>query len=565
MLAIAVIAAMAAPLWSAALEAVPKARNRAVPQQRGLQAPRVRAVPTISSHARAAGNRVVLERADRLMKTEHDSFMVVSGNVKFVKGPMLMFCDSAHYYNADGSLDAFGNVRMQQGDTLFVYADELNYNGRSEIAYLYGYTPQTPVRMINRDVKLTTDVFTYDMLIDIGFYNTGGTLTDKRNKLTSIEGEYIPATKDANFYDRVHLTSLRTNDTLDIYTDTLLYNTASHMAEFLSPTRIINGQGTIYSTEGTYNTDNSVANLYQRSRVVTRRGTTLEGDTLFYDRTNGRGEARGNMVLVDSARQATLSGNYGFYNEITDSAFVTGHALAMEYSREDTLYMHGRYITSVLRVDSVLGKDSVMAPDSTHIMTAWPRVRFYRTDMQGLCDSMQFVQRDSMLHLFRHPVVWNGERQVFGNLISVQLNDSTVERALLPDFGFTAQELEPDYYNQLSGKKMELFFERGEARRLEVSGSVEAIFFPEENDSTINKMVSVQSSFMTAWLLPQGVERMKMWPQTTGQATPLFLARKDQLLLPRFKWYAPLRPTNPASVFIIPPEMEELMNQAVSE
>jgi hypothetical protein len=525
----------------------------------------VRIAPTIPSASRARGNRVILERADVLHKEQIDSFMIVSGSVKFSKGPMLMFCDSAHYSPTTGSLDAFGNVHMEQGDTLFVYGDELNYDGVREIAYLYSYLPTKPVRLINRDVKLETDVFTYDIYNEYGYYNTGGVLTDKKNRLTSTEGEYIPSTKEANFYNNVYLKSLSEKDTLDIYTDTLYYNTNTHEADFFSPTTIFNGQGTIYSTEGTYNTDSNVGNLYSHSKVVMNRGTTLEGDTLYYDRKTGIGEAFSNMVLVDSIRQSTLKGNYGYYNELLDSAYVTGKALAMEYSRGDTLYMHGRHITSILRMDSIKTMvDSIekVEMDTTHVMTAWPRVRFYRSDMQGLCDSMVFVERDSTLHMFRHPIVWSDDRQIFGNIINVHLNDSTVDRAELPDFAFTAQKLEDDIYNQLTGKKMVALFENGELSQVDVSGSVEAIFFPEENDSTINKMVNVQSSFLTAWMKDRQMRRMKMWPESSGQATPLYLAKRSMLLLSKFQWYESLRPKDPDDVFVVSDEMEALMTES---
>jgi lipopolysaccharide export system protein LptA len=529
---------------------------------------KVRIAPTIPSANRARGNRVILEHAEKLHKEQIDSFMVVSGNVKFSKGPMLMFCDSANYSPTTGSLDAFGNVHMEQGDTLFVYGDELNYDGTREIAYLYSYLPSKPVRLINRDVKLETDIFTYDIYNEYGYYNTGGVLTDKKNRLTSTEGEYIPSTKEANFYTNVYLKSLSNKDTLDIYTDTLYYNTNTHEADFFSPTEIINGQGVIYSTEGTYNTDTNVGNLYSHSLVRMNRGTTLEGDTLYYDRKNGIGEAFGNMVLVDSARQSTLKGNYGFYNELRDSAYVTGKALAMEYSRGDTLYMHGRHITSILRMDSIKTVvDSVerVTMDTTHVITTWPRVRFYRSDMQGLCDSMTFVERDSMLHMHRHPIVWSDDRQIFGNIINVHLNDSTVDRAELPDFAFTAQKIEDDIYNQLTGKKMVALFENGEVKQVDVSGSVEAIFFPEENDSTINKMVNVQSSFLTAWMNDRQMQRMKMWPESSGQATPLYLAKRSMLLLSKFQWYESLRPKDPDDIFVISEEMDALMADGDTE
>lgn len=533
-----------------------------------LNAPRLRAVPTIPTANRAAGNRVILEQADNLSKGESDTFMVVSGNVRFSKGPMLMFCDSAHYYNQSGALDAFGNVRMQQGDTLFIYADELNYDAADEMAYLYGYDG-VPVRMINREVKLETDIFTYDIRLDLGYYNTGGVLTDRRNRLESVEGEYVPSSKDANFYDRVRLQSLNGNDTLHIYTDTLFYNTATHLAEFNSPTLIVNRDGHINTTEGTYNTASEMAQLFSHSKVYTTRGTTLEGDTLLYDRLTGIGRAYGNMCIADSARQSALKGDFGYYDENIDSAFVTGHAVAMEYSREDTLYMHGRYITSVLRVTACPAasdtlQDACAVPDSTHILTAWPRVRFYRSDAQGLCDTMIYVEKDSVLHMRHHPVVWSGGRQVFGNVIDLYMNDSTVDRAVLPDFAFVAQLIEDPYYNQLTGKKMVAGFLDGHVRRLNVDGSVQAIFYPEESDSTINKMVYLESSFLEAWMTPGGLERMKTWPASSGNVTPLYLARRGDLLLPKFKWYQGMRPLSPEDIFVIPAEMEELMGNGAS-
>lgn len=592
-----------------------------------LRAPRLQAKATIPTMSRNAGNRVILERADRLLKNEYDSFMTVVGNVEFSKGPMLMFCDSACYFPDDGSMNAYGNVRMRQGDTLFVYADEMTYSGVTEMAHLYGYEPQRPVKMINRDVKLETDVFVYDLLYDIGYYNTYGVLTDSHNRLTSTEGEYMPSTKDANFYDNVILTSLskKNNDTLQIFTDTLFYNTSTHIAEFNSYTTIVNRDGTINTTEGQYNTLSGLAELFARSKVSMKRGTTLEGDTLTYDRNVGIGEAHGNMVLVDSIRQCTLTGNYGYYNEIADSAFVTGRAVAMEYSRGDTLFMHGRYITSVLKVDTMHvpvekpmpvadndtvsddnavanipqaskdkteqiysdvddgGTDSLpeenqaisndvlietnfsVVPDSTHVMKAWPRVRFYRSDLQGICDTMVFVQRDSVLHLRHHPVVWNGERQIFGNVIDVYMNDSTVNHAILPESAFTAELIEDVFYNQLSGKRMEAYFLDGALRRLELDGSVQAIYYPEEADSTINKMVYVESSFLSALFNAKDIERMKTWPETSGRFIPLYLAKKSDLFLPKFQWYEGLRPRSPEDILTIPAEMNELMGNEIDQ
>ena len=160
---------------------------------------------------------------------------------------------------------------------------------------------------------------------------------------------------------------------------------------------------------------------------------------------------------------------------------VTGRALAREYSSSsDTLYLHADTIRTLLVITpSKALNDSVTLPaDTTHHIVAAPHVRFFRTDLQGLCDSMTFVQRDSMMYMNYHPVVWNENKQIFGNIIEVHMNDSTADWARLPDFAFTAEWIDEEFYSQLSGKEMVAKFDKGELRHLDVSGNVMAIFLP---------------------------------------------------------------------------------------
>ncbi|MDE6343860.1 MAG: hypothetical protein K2L69_03905 [Muribaculaceae bacterium] len=365
-----------------------------------LRASGVPVDPKIPSADRHAGDRVFLERASKLYTRQGDDYQILVGEVEFRKSDMFMYCDSAHFY-PDNSLKAFGNVRMEQGDTLFVFADSLYYNDSLELATLYSWDGKQ-VELINRDVKLETDEFFYDLGIELGYYRSGGVLTDTANRLVSHEGEYSPSTKEANFYVNVRLNSRdRSGDTLQIITDTLLYNTATHMAELTCFSEIVNGDGIIFTTEGRYNTESGFGELFDRSKAVMNRGTTLVGDTLVYDRERGYGEAFGNMELEDSAKQSILRGDYGYYDQLRDSAFVTGHALAMEYSSGDTLYLHGDTIKAfrVLLDEIKVNDTTYIVADTTNYIVSYPRVRFYRVDMQGLCDSMTFVSLDSTLYL----------------------------------------------------------------------------------------------------------------------------------------------------------------------
>ncbi len=540
------------------------------------QAPAERATftPQVPTASRADDSRVFLDRADVLYKERSDSFMIVAGNVKFTKGPMIMTCDSAHYFAGSESFDAFGNIVMEQGDTLFIYADELNYRGPEQVCYLYA-EPGNKVRLINRDVTLETDEFVYDLAINLGYYTVGGVLFDQQNRLVSREGEYDPTRKEANFYLDVHLTSNGRSDTLVIFSDTLHYNTTTHIAELTSPSEIINRRGTIYTSDGLYDTDMDTAVLYRRSTVKTPTGRSVTADSIYYDRRIGIGECFGAMVLLDSARQASLAADYGFFNQMTDSAYAVGNLLIKEYSQGDTLYLHGgqlnayRVIDSVevaaVPADTVLGtpaREAYFRADTSNVADVWPRVRFYRSDMQGVCDSMRVTSADTTMRMYIAPVVWSEERQIFGNLIEIHMNDSTIDEARLPDFGFCSQRIVDDYYSQLSGKEMLAKFEGGELSQLDISGNVEFILFPEESDSTFNKMVTATSSFLTAKFRGRTTEYVKMWPETSGKVTPLFLLRRSMLYLPKFKLFEGVRPVSPADVMVVPPAMDALMQEA---
>ena len=255
------------------------------------------------------------------------------------------------------------------------------------------------------------------------------------------------------------------------------------------------------------------------------------------------------MVLTDTAKSIILAGDYGYHNEIENRSFATRRALAKEFSQGDTLYLHGDTIRTYLDIDS------------TRITCAYPNTRFYRSDIQGVCDSLSFQQRDSMIYMHRHPVVWNLERQVSGNIIEVHLNDSTIDRAHLPQYGMLCEHVAEEYYNQLYGKEMTAYFEGGEIRQLDVSGNVMSIMLPLEKDSTVNKIVNAEGSFLTVLINNRQMEKLNMWPEVTGKVTPLFLANRNNGYLKGFRWHEAIRPKDPQDVLRMPQEMKEMLSE----
>ena len=231
-------------------------------------------VPQVPSANRQQKNKVFLEHADYLVADEKISteYQILRGNVIFRKEGVFMYCDSAYFYDSSNSLDAFGNVKMIQGDTLFVYSDVMYYSGTDEIAQL-----RYNVKLENKDMTLYTDSLDYDMVANLGYYFEGGRIVDSENELVSIYGQYDPDTKDSEFLFDVELR----NEKYVMRTDTLHYNTATHIANIVGPTTIVSDSNIIYSQRGWYNTETDKATLYDRSLLVGNKGIKLTGDTLY--------------------------------------------------------------------------------------------------------------------------------------------------------------------------------------------------------------------------------------------------------------------------------------------
>lgn len=468
-------------------------------------------------------------------------YKVLHGNVKFRKDSMYMFCDSAYFYEQNNSLDAFGNVRMEQGDTLFIYGDLLYYDGAEQLAEL-----RNNVRMINRNVTLYTDSLNYDMAENLGYYFVGGSIVDDENELVSVYGEYSPTTKDAKFnYDVV-----LTNADYVIYSDTLTYNTDSKMSYLYGPSTIVSDDNTILTTNGWYDTAKDHAMLLDRSQLVSDH-RMLTGDTLYYDRNIGFGEAFGNMFMIDSTQSVIMEGQYGFYNEKTDYTFATDSARVMEFSRKDTLYMHA---------DTLM---SFYDTDSTRILRAFYGVRFYRVDAQGVCDSLQYLARDSTLTMFDEPILWSGTQQIFGDTIRMFFNDSTIDWTHVINSAFAAQHKEEQYYDQMEGNEIKAFFENNEMRRIETTGNVVAIFYPQESDSTLTGMFNANGSFLNIYLKDNEMEKMVLWPNVKGKMYPLEKLSNDIMFLQRYIWYGDRRPVDKDDIYrrTITPVVSEDENQ----
>ncbi len=467
-------------------------------------------------------------RADKMARPD---VQVLVGSVRLRHDSMYMYCDSALIYENTNSVEAFDNVRMEQGDTLFIYGDYLYYDGISQLAQL-----RENVKMINRNTTLLTDSLNYDRVYDLGYYFEGGTLTDEENVLTSDWGEYSPSTKLSVFNHNVKLV----NPKFILTSDTLKYNTVSKTATILGPSEIVSDENHIFSERGIYNTLTEQAELLDRS-VLTNQGKRMTGDSLFYDRKSGYGEAFDNVVMNDSVNRNMLTGDYCFYNELTDSAFATKRAVAIDYSQGDSLYMHA---DTLMMITSYLNTDSMFRE-----MRAYHKVRMFRTDLQGVCDSLVYNSKDSCVTMYTDPILWNEGQQLLGEEIKIYMNDSTIDWAHIINQALTVEMKDSLHYNQVSGKEIKAYFDSGEMRKVDVIANVLVVFYPQEEDSTMIGMNTSQTSLLTMYLKDRKMKRMVMSPKSDGVLYPMDQIPADKMKLPTFVWFDYIRPQNKEDIF----------------
>lgn len=487
----------------------------------------------VSAHAQKTAKQelIYLEHAESLLfdKDQSADYQVLVGNVQFRHDSVWMYCDTAHYYQADNSLFAFGHVHITQGDTLTIDGKTLFYDGNRKLAQM-----RQEVVMANQGVTLYTDHLDYDRIENIGYYFMGGKIVDTTNVLTSVYGRYNPATKMAFFKEDVVLT----HPQFVLTTDTLNYNTDTRVASIVSHSIITSDQSVVHAFRGWYNTLSGESLLLDRSYVESSPNYMI-GDTVRFNQNTGIGQAWGHVLLTDSSQSVHILGNYGRYVQDKEETFITGQALLKEFSGRDTLYLHADTLKT--RKDSIF--DTFMA---------YHHVRCYRVDLQALCDSIFFSTRDSVLNMSGSPIIWSDNQQVRGTLMKLYIKNGAPDYLYVQrDASIVSQEeADSSYFNQSTGDELTAWFKNNKVYHIVIVGNANAIYIPHNDKNEMIGLVRLEHGDMSMFMDEEGkMQSVTVSPEPVGKFYPLSLVTADVKHLPLFSWPIQLRPTHPEDVF----------------
>lgn len=469
------------------------------------------------------GQRVELVKCDALDGGifNNQNIIKLLGNVVFRQGDALMYCDSAYQYKSINKLEAFSNIRIEQGDTLRLFGDKLIYEGEKKKAVITG-----KVKLINQSTILETNLLDYFMGSRIASYYTGGVITDKGTKLVSKSGRYEALQETFYFKDDV----VATDKDSRIETDTLIYKTKVRMAIFVGPTRIFDNDGVLYAEDGEYYLSTKVSNF--RGRVSMESGNYfLSGDSVNYDQLNQIGWARGNVKMISKSDQIVVYGNEARYNKFTGITKVYGSPRMENQVSGDTLF---------LSADTLISIDRKV--DNFRVLLAYYDVKLFKTDLQGIADSLVYRFTDSTIHFYRKPVLWTDDNQLSSDSLYVQMANSKIDKLFMRFNCFIISIDTMGYYNQLAGRFMTSFFDSGQISRVEVRGNSESIFHALEGDTALVGINKVICTDMNILFKDNELETITFIKQPDALFIPPKEIKEEDTRLRGFAWKSDQRP-----------------------
>ena len=476
--------------------------------------------------------KILLEKGDRwdFNKEIRPDAQRIIGNVILRQDSALMYCDSAYLNEAANTVYAYGNVHIHNSDTLNLYGDSLTYDGNKKEARVW-----SNVKLIDNQTTLTTDTLIYDRKTQIARYDYWGKIVNDKNILISKHGYYHTDKKEFFFKNKV----LLLNPDYTMRSDTLMYNTVTAVAYFYGPSYIVSKdkQDSIYTENGWYNTRKDIASFKERAKIF-HEAQYLTGDSLYYERKIGFGQVFRHAVLFDSIQNMMLTGNYGEMHRNIGFAFMTDSAVAIMIDKKTSLHMHGDSVKAYF--DTLQNIKSVFA---------YYKVKFFRPDLQGMCDSLVWHSKDSAMVMYHDPVIWSAKNQLTADSIRLVMKKGVLDTMALYNTAFLISQDDTGKYNQIKGRDMSGYFKKNELFKIKVLGNAETVYWAREEDKTLIGIQKAFSSDMLIFIENNQIKTISYLGVTTGTIFPEKDISPYDLILKNFKWLESKRPRKREDIF----------------
>jgi len=453
------------------------------------------------------------------------------GDVSLKHNEVLMTCDSALFYTGHNQTKAYGKIHMQQGDTLHLYGDSLFYDGATQSASVDGN-----VELIDQQTHLFTNSIKYDVANKIARYNNRGRIINGENTLTSIIGVYYVSQNLYHFKDSVRIV----NPDYVMTADTMDYNSKSETAYFTGPSELRGDSLYLYCEKGWYDTKNDISMIWKNS-VIDNRQQVIRGDSMYYDGTTGYGQSFRNTSITDTSNNIIVKGDYAWYYKTPERFLVTDNALFIQVSKNDSLFLHADTISAVTRTTAD-GKNY-------RLMRAYFDTRIFSRDLQGICDSLSYSFQDSVIRLYKRPVLWSDQNQLTADSMAIFTVNRQADRLELYNSAFVATQVDDIRFNQVKGRSLTGFFRNNELYKINITGNAETIYYLLDGDLVvgINKAKCARIEIMVS---DGKITNIHEYQNPEGTIDPPIKGNTEIIKLDGFTWLDKLRPRSVNDLFI---------------
>jgi lipopolysaccharide export system protein LptA len=444
--------------------------------------------------------------------------------------------DLSYYYFNENSFKANGKVIFNQGDSLLLTSDFLEYDGKTKKAFAYG-----DVLLTRPDMKLETDTLYLDRTKNIAFYNSRGKIIDNENTLRSNSGTYFMGPKKYIFKSNVTIE----NPEYNVDSEELEYFTESNYTYFNDKTLITGVDYSILCKNGFYDTYRQKG-FFRDNAVINYDGKIIYGDSIFFENEKSYASATNNVRINDTINNSIITGHYGEIFKAKDSAIITMNALAVNIIKSDSLYIHSDTIT-------------ITGPDEKKILKGYYDVRILKSDVRGLSDSIHFNQETGLIKLLKqpksskflktltdeeknkiNPIIWFGKNQITGDQIFLKSNMQTEELDSLIIRGnvFMSQKdsLVNDRFNQIKGEKLDGFFRDGTLDNVYIVKNSTLLYYMYSDEGEFIGMNNTLASSILIRFKENEISEVSFYRNPDGNVISENKIILNEMKLPGFIW-----------------------------
>ena len=475
--------------------------------------------------------RVHIEHYDKATysKSQGDMQRLI-GNVRIRHDSAYFFCDSAYFYEKNNSFDAYQNVHIIVNDSVEIFSDLLNYDGNTRFAEFFDN-----VKLMDDSTTLLTEYMTYDRNLHLASYPDSATTYRGDKTLKSHYGYYRDRLKEFSFFENVEVFSPK----YQMYTDTLYYNTGIEKMWFEGPTTIINKENVLEGTHGYYLVNEDYVFLDQRP-FMHNETQQMRSDSMLYDRNIGLAKAYERVDMIDTSYQIVMRGNYMELWEHKDFSFATDSAYAIYYDSGDSLFIHGD--TLFFHFDK--------EEEELKKLIARRNVRFFKSDMQGKCDTLTYLMSDSTIRMRVAPILWSEGSQMSADKIDIKTDGENIDFVLQNGNAFIISQDTIEGFNQIKGADITSRFKDGNIHHVNVDGTkAETIYWIRDDDGGLIGIDVSDSETMVIEMKNNNVSKIKGYNKTNETMYPEDDLKEASRYLPGFKWFDEVRPKDRYDIF----------------